>query len=186
MKARFPGVKARMAVLLSAAVLLAGAAAFASELFGRYRWANEVLESIEPRYARLKGLEAVGDEILRNRALVDAGLARIAHPADSEVGRVGTDLQQRIRRIADDHDVRVSGSQILAPRADNGFMAISVTATMDGETQALGTFVLALASEEPPIIVEKLLVQAPRPTRRGEVNTRVTAQATMSVIRLLP
>lgn len=186
MTIRFPGARARMAVLLSAVIMFAVVGFFASELLSRYRWANEVIASIEPRYARLIGLEEVGDAVLTSRVRVDVALARVAYPAEIEIGRIGTDLQQRVRRIADEHDIRVSGSQILPLREEKGFVVVTVNGTMDSEVDALGTFLLALADEQPPIVVEKLLVQAPRPGRRGEVNTRVTVQSTMSVIRLLP
>jgi hypothetical protein len=63
---------------------------------------------------------------------------------------------------------------------------ITVAGTLEGETGALAAFLLALAAEEPPILVEKLAVQAPRSRRRGEVNVEVNAQANMSVLRLMP
>jgi general secretion pathway protein M len=117
---------------------------------------------------------------------VEAALTRVAYSADTEIGRVGTELQQRIRRIADEHDIRVAGTQILPLRDENGFVVVTVNGTIESEVDALGAFLFALADEQPPIIVEKLLVQTPRQQRRGEVNTRVHVQATMSVIRLLP
>lgn len=186
MNARFPGAQARFVVVLAIALLLALAAVFASELISRYRWAHETLETIEPRYARVKGLQQIGDDIRTRRVEMDIALERVAHSADVEIGRIGTELQQRIRRIADELEIRVSGSQILPAREENGFVVVTVSGTMDGDTDALGAFLVGLSDENPPIIVEKLLAQAPRPGRRGEVSGRVTFQANMSVLRLLP
>ncbi len=186
MRGRFPGVRARVVVVLTAAILAVGAGILVSELASRYRWANDTLDVIEPRYARLQGVQHKGAEIHTRRAEVEAALARVAHPADAEIVRIGTDLQQRVRRIADELDIRVSGSQILPARDKDGFIVVTVAGTMEGETDALGAFLVGLADEEPPVIVEKLVAQAPRPGRRGEVNTRVNFQANMSVLRLLP
>lgn len=186
MTSRFPGRVARVVVVTSAIIALLVLAVSAAHLLGQYRLATETLHAIGPRHARLAGLQTAGPDIVAGRAAADQGLLRIAHAADVELARIGTALQQRIRHLADEHHLRVSGSQILPPRNEQGFNVITVTATMDGEPGALATLLLALASEAPPVVVQRLTVQAPRQGRRGETSTHVIVQAHMSVIRLSP
>jgi len=186
-KRYFPGRQARLVavLLLVPVVLLAGA--WAAELSGRIWRMAEVRADIEPRYARLAGIQARGEDIVAaDRAAAD-WLSRRAYPADTDLGEIGTELQQRLRQLAEAADLKVAGSQILPAREEQGFSVITVAGTLEGETGALGTFLLALAAEEPPILVEKLAVQAPRSRRRrGEETAQINAQANMSVLRLMP
>ncbi|MBA4742637.1 MAG: hypothetical protein H2060_08015 [Azoarcus sp.] len=157
---------------------------FAFELASRYRWASDTLEMIEPRYARLAGVQRAGDAIVKRRQDASEALARFAHAPDTEVPRIGTDLQQRIRRIAEEYDVRVSGSQIMPAREEGALMTISINASMDGEVGAIAELLASLEAEQPPVLVDSLRVQAPRARRRGDIENRVSVQSTLSVLRL--
>lgn len=186
MRRYFPGRQTRLVVVLLAVPVLLLAGAWAAELSARVWRMADVRADIEPRYARLAGILARGEDIVAaNRAAAD-WLSRRAYPADADLGEIGTELQQRLRQLAEAADLRVAGSQILPAREEEGFSVVTVAGTLEGETGALGTFLLALAAEEPPIVVEKLAVQAPRSRRRGEESAQVNAQANMSVLRLMP
>lgn len=186
MISRYPGRHARIvaAGFLALALLLAGL--FLSELIWRYNWANTTLDSIEPRFARLTGIEAVGEELISRHARAASDLTRYAYPADVDVGRAGTDLQQRVRSLADEYGINVSGTQILPPREEAGLLLVGVTGAMAGDIGSVGRFLLRLETEQPLVIVEKMLAQAPSSRRRGQVEGMLTFQFTFSAVRLLP
>lgn len=187
MKEMFPGSNARLVAALMLALIAAVVVAFAAELGSRYRWANDTLDTIEPRYARLAGLVDAAGPILARNSEAEGELARLAHGADVEIARLGTDLQQRIRRIAAETGVGVTGSQILPTREEGGVMVVTVAGTMNGEIGAIAELMLRLESEVPPVFVEKMLVQTSRTRQRGaEPSSDTVVQATMSVLRLQP
>jgi general secretion pathway protein M len=184
---KFPGQRARAVAGLCLAVVVLAAAAVVGEI-GARAWRETGLRAdIEPRHARLSGVLERGDAILAAGIEASAALGRLAYLPDADIGQIGTDLQQRIRQLAESAELRVAGSQILPVREKDGFSVVTVTGTLEGETGALGAFLLALAAEQPPIAVEKLAVQAPRMIRRGaENNASVSIQMNMSVLRLAP
>ena len=186
---KFPGQRARVVAGLCLAALVLVATVTVGEIAARIWRATDVRADIEPRHARLSGVLERGDAILAAGTAASAALDRLAYPPDADVGQIGTDLQQRIRQLAESAGLRVAGSQILPVRESDGFAVVTVTGTLEGETGALGAFLLALAAEAPPIAVEKLAVQAPRAIRRvGDTNANasVTIQINMSVLRLAP
>lgn len=186
MKARFPGAQARLVALMLVTLVGVLAALWAWELASRYRWAHETLDGLTPRYARLAGILEAGIFIRARGREANEGLLALAYGPDVEVPRIGTDLQQRIRRLAEEVGVRVSGSQIQPVREHDGFLVVGVTATMDGEIGEVAEFLSRIENENPPLIAEKFLVQAPRAVRRGEIATRVSVQITIGALRLMP
>lgn len=185
MMKQLPGSSARLVAALCLAPLLLLGGFWVAELTTRILRMAEVRAEIEPRYARLSGILAQGDGILAARQATEGWLSRHAYPASTDVGEIGTGLQQRVRQLAEAAEVRVAGSQILPLREESGFGVITVTGTLEAETGALAAFLAALAAADPPIAVEKLAVQARR-ARRGQESDDINAQVTMSVLRLAP
>ncbi len=181
----FPGRQARWVavLLLLPVVVLIGA--WTVILTSKVWEMAEVRAEIAPRYARLSGIQSRGDDMVAAQRAAEAWLSRRAYPAAADTGEIGTELQQRLRQLAESAELRVAGSQILPTREEQDFSVITVSGSLEGSTGALATFLHTLATEEPPIMVEKLAVQAPRSRRRGEESADVNAQATMSVLRLL-
>lgn len=182
---RFPGRQARMVAVLMLGSLLLMVGLWIGELVARTWRMAEQRAAIEPRYARLAGVFERGEAIVAAGRQVTEALAQLAYPATDDVGEIGTELQQRVRQLAEAAELRVVGSQILPVREEQGFTVVTVTGTLEGETGALAAFLAALAAEQPPIVVEKVAVQASR-ARRGQLSGDINAQASMSVLRLAP
>lgn len=183
---RAPGKRARVLLALMAFAALTVLGAVSAELAGRYRWADDTLQGIEPRYARLEGLTEVGPQLLTSHARAQASLSAAVYPVDADGARVGTDFQQRVRQIAQSSGMRVAGTQILPVRAQEGHSLVSVSATLNGDAGALGDFLTTLEAERPSVVVERLIIQGPRAGRRGEVDGMLTVQMNMSVVHLSP
>lgn len=177
--ARF--VVATTAVLLIAAVLLV-----AYVLTDALAQAQRPLAAIEARYARLAGLKEVRAQIESEVAEVAQTLSRHAYPAASGTDRIGTDLQQRVRRIAESAGMGVTGSQILPVRTLTGFSNIPVAVTVEGSLDGLRTMLLGLRQETPSILVDSIVIQnrAHRRARTAPMEERLTAQMNLSVVHL--
>lgn len=185
---RFPGRNARLVVGGMLAIVLAGVLVVAYVLTSRTFWARDTLAMIEPRYARLAGLREVRPDI--EAALVDVRktLDRHAYPAATADDRIGTDLQQRVRRAAESAGLSVSGSQILAVRPATGFVHVPVSVTVEGTLEGLRSFLASLDAESPAIQVDNLVIQSAfRRRARGAVDDqRLTVQMNLAAIHLLP
>lgn len=179
-----PGREARWTAGMLLLLLLACLIAFMVELHGRYQWATSELDDIEPRYARLKGIEGVGGDIVAAVADAEQWLQAFAYPSGEDRARIGTELQQRIRQVGDTHGIGFAGSQILPVREEADFAIVSVRGTMEGEVPAFLAFMSELKELRPPVLFEGLVMQAPRQGRSGESGARVNVQASMYVMVL--
>jgi general secretion pathway protein M len=151
----------------------------------RYGWARQTLEDIEARYARLLGLRDAAPRLQQTLAQTVAVLDRHAYPIDTGADRIGADLQQRVRRIAEATSVAVVGSQILPPRSVAGLEIIAMAATFDAEVGSLRDFLLALSAEKPSIQVDSLNVATTR-QRGAATGSKVRVQINVSAIHMLP
>ncbi|MCK0511884.1 type II secretion system protein GspM [Aromatoleum buckelii] len=151
----------------------------------RYSWATQTLAEIESRHARLLGLRDAAPRIKAALAESLTVLERHAYPAEIGSGRVGADLQQRVRRIAEAAGVTVVGSQILPPRETAGVELVPLSATLDADTNGLADFLLALPVERPSIQVDNIEVTSSR-QRTSAAEGRIRIQINVSSIRLLP
>lgn len=184
---RFPGRNGRLVVGFSLLLFAVVLAVFASLLHQRMSWAQETLASIEPRYARLLGLGAVGVQILVGVDETSADLARYAYPATVDRQRIGADLQQRVRALAEEAGASVVGSQILPARTQGGFDQIPLKITVNGALEGIRELLLSFERETPVILVDHLqLNAAPRRARRGEAPApvRLVGQIDLSVLHL--
>lgn len=184
---RFSGRNGRLVVGFSLAVAVLLLGLFALQLHQRMNWAQETLASIEPRYARLLGLGMVGVHVLTGVDEINTDLARYAYSADVDAQRIGTDLQQRVRALAEEAGVSVVGSQILPARVHRGFAQIPLKVTVNGNLEGIRELLLGFEREAPVILVDDLQINAaPRRSRRGAppAPERLVGQIDLSVLHL--
>lgn len=179
----FPGRRARITMGLFAALLCGGLVFVATELAWRYGWAAESLDHIEPRHARLAGLVAREAELQSAREAVRAQLALYTHDESTQADRLSTELQQRIRRMAEASGMSVANSQILPVRTETGIEEVPVMVTLEGDSEGLRTLLLQLESERPLLQVSAAVLQ---PSRGRGQGGRVLAQLTITALHLLP
>lgn len=181
---KFPGKRARTSVLIGILALIAVLVPVVDQFVFRYSWARDALDDIETRHARLLGLQQAGGKIEKALAESRAQLARHAYPAGNGADRVGADLQQRVRKLAEVAGLNVVGSQIMPARQAEGFEVISLGATLDAEMSGLRDFLVALAAEQPSIQVDTLSITLPRQRGRAD-DGKVRVQIQLSAIHLL-
>lgn len=156
---RFPGKRARGVVGAVLVVLLVLTGLFVHELLWRYDWANGRLRDIEPRHARLEGLIGEEARLLASAQQLSAQLARQVYPAEMSVERVGTDLQQRMRQLADRHGVVTRQSQVLALREGGAVDQVPLSLLLEADSETLLLLLLDLAREEKIIHVNNVVIQ---------------------------
>lgn len=172
-----------LVLVISVTVLLG------SLLMDKLVWAQETLEVIEPRYARLLGLSDVGPTLDTALQDVRGSLERRAYPSSISPERIGTDAQERIRSMAESAGLAVSGSQILPVRTHQGFVQVPLKVTVDGDLESLRKFLAAADTAMPVVLVDNLQVASVvRRARRGvaEPPQRLNVQLSLSVLRLQP
>lgn len=177
-----PSAEAWLVVAVSSALLLGLAASGVYALAGALRGQRDSLDEVQARYARLEGLRAAAPAIARSLVEVEETLARHAHPAADGADRLGTDLQQRARRVADEAGMRVTGSQILPARTSGGLSRVPVTLTVEGSQEALRGMLLGLGEQRPTVLVDGLVVQ--RGDETAPYAPPLTVQLDLSVLQL--
>lgn len=172
------GLVTAVAGLLLCLPLLA-AAAF---LVSKYNWAEQRLAELEPRYARLLGLEGSRNDLARALADTSAMMTLYVYPVSQDVSQAGNDAQQRIRNIATTAGLSIVSSQVLPPKVENLFDRIPLLVRLEGELPALQAALVVLAEQSPAINFEGITVQTVGAVK-AEVPQRLSIQFNLFVLR---
>ena len=149
-------------LLLWGLLLLAALAVAATQLWNKHRWAVDQLADIEPRYARLAGLRESDARIEElDRELAD-NLGRFVYTTEGDPAQVGNAALQRVRELAATAQLRVTSSQVLAPRETAGFHRVGLNLVVEGDWEPMLQFLQALARQRPMIYSERMQL-----SRRG-------------------
>ena len=172
----------RLLQVLVALVLLGGVAAFA---VSEHRWAQARLAEVEPRHARLLGLQASAASL--EAALVErrAALARHAYLSSQDIARAGSDAQQRSREVFAKAGLEVSSTQVLPAKAVAGYDRIPVVLRLEGEMAALHNALALLPAQSPSLFLEGFNVQTVG-VPRADAAPRLNIQANLFVLRVRP
>ncbi len=125
----------------------------------RHMDAQERLDALEPRHARLLGLEAQKAEIAA--ALQKAGEARTQYiyPAGQDASLTGNAAQQKVRDIFGAAGLQVSSSQVLPAKEDKGFDRIPLNVRAEGDLLAVQSALAVLNSQLPLVLIDDLEIQ---------------------------
>ena len=172
----------RNALLLAfaAAVLLGGAVAY---VIAKHREAQSTLAELEPRYARVVGLQASALELEKALAERKALLARRAYLSSQDVARAGSDAQQRAREAFTKGGLEVSSTQVLPAKAVEGFDRIPVVLRLEGDLAALQSALVALPAQSPTLFIDGFNVQTVG-MPRAEGPQRLNIQVNLFVLRV--
>jgi general secretion pathway protein M len=169
-----------VALALAAVVLIGGAAAF---VVSKHVWASERLAEVEPRYARLIGIEASAPALDAALAQRRALLTRHAYLSSQDVAQAGSDAQQRAREIFSKAGLEVSSTQILPAKAVDGFDRIPIMLRMDGDLSALQSALVVLPGQSPSLFVEVFNVQGTS-VPKSDAPPRLSMQVNLFVLRV--
>lgn len=170
-----------IALVLGAVVLIAG---FATYVVTKHVWAQEQLAQLEPRYARLIGIEASGgamDAALTERRVL---LARHAYLSSQDVAKAGSDAQQRAREIFTKAGLDVSSTQVLPAKTVEGFDRIPVVLRVEGDLSALQSALVVIPAQTPSLFIEGFNVQTMGMPAKNDAPQRLAMQVNLFVLRV--
>lgn len=115
-----------------------------------------------PLIARLKGYELAGEQIEEAEALAVLTMEQFAFVSGPANDQVGAELQQTLRQYAEDANLTVRGSRLVAVSDDKtapeGFDLLKVQLGIIGDPQGLITFLSDVYQHSPFLKVTKLSI----------------------------
>ncbi len=175
--------RARVSVALTVLVLFLPLMLVASWVINKHHWAEEKLGELEPRYARLLGLQNAADQ-LQSAANAAAGrLEQYAYPGGQDATQVGNAAQQRARKIFEEAGLTVVSSQVLAPTVEKGYDRLSISFQLEGMLPAVQAALIALAAEKPVLSVKSMILQSVGLAKDGAA-PRMSCQITVFVLHV--
>jgi general secretion pathway protein M len=174
-------IEKRAAQLVIALGLLIPLGFAAYWVFQKHQSTKQRLLDMEPRHARLLGLDAQRQEL--DKALLQVQQARrhYFYPAGQDASQAGNEAQNRIRDVFSGAGLQISSSQVLPAKVEKGFDRIGLTVRAEGEWLALQTALVILPTLTPIVTLNDLEVQLLGGPAGGP--PRLAAQFNLSVLR---
>lgn len=172
-------------LVLFALVLLLPLGVLGAYLVAKYNWAEAKLAELEPRYARLLGLEASKAKMAAAMAASTQLISRFVYPSTFDISQAGNDAQQRIRDITTSAGLSILSSQVLPPKSESRFDRVPLAVRLEGELPALQAALVVLSSQTPAINFESFAVQTYGAVR-ADVPQRLSIQFSAFVLRAKP
>ena len=174
-------IEKRFAQLVIALGLLIPLGFAAYWVFQKHQATKLRVLDMEPRHARLLGLDAQRQEL--DAALLQVQQARRQYlsPAGQDASQAGNEAQTRIRDVFSGAGLQISSSQVLPAKVDKGVDRIGLTVRAEGEWLALQTALIILPTLSPIVTINELEVQLLGGQAGGP--TRLAAQFSLSVLR---
>ncbi len=175
----------KIALTVSLLAVLAVLALAGLYVLQKHNWAQTRMADLEPRYARLLGLQTQQAELAQTAAAAQALLAQQSYPAAQDASQAGNDAQQRIRSIATAAGLEIVSSQVLASKPEKDFDRIPLAVRAEGPLLALQTALVALSGQSPRLVVDGLNVQTIGAVK-ADVPQRLAIQFSFFVLREHP
>ena len=154
-------------------------------VFQKHQWAQNQLAALEPRHARLQGLQESAQNLANAEAQTRALVAQYVYGANQDASQVGNSAQQRIRDIFTAAGLQIVSSQVLAPKVEKSVDKIPLSVRIEGDLIALQSALAVLSSQTPAIIVNGLNVQT-MGTVKADAPQRLAGQFDVFVLRARP
>ncbi|MDR0224941.1 MAG: type II secretion system protein M [Burkholderiaceae bacterium] len=192
-----PKLTPRQWLLLSvlALAVIVPLALLGSWVYGKHLWAQEQLATMEPRYARLVGMQAQSDDI--QKALEDIATVKAQHvyPGEQDSTQTGNAIQQRLRALLDKAGLSVVSSQVrpASESEDQGqvqgpYERISVSMTAEGNWPAIQLALLSFREVSPTVWLDDLQLNllGSLEGNNPRAAPKLSAQFTFSILRSKP
>lgn len=175
---------ARSVLQAATLVLLCAPVAFAGWwVWQKHLWAQKQLEQLEPRHARLLGLQASKDTLAQAEDAAKTQLARQVYPATQDAAQAGNDAQQRIRTLFADSKLDIASIQVLPPKEQKSFDRIGVMLRVEGDLVGIQNAMTLLETQSPTVWIEAAAIQTIGAVKPKSAQ-RLGAQFTLFVLRI--
>ncbi len=166
-------------------VLVALLASGAYVVYQKHQWAAQQLLDLEPRYARMLGLQRASATTQKSEQELLGVVTRYSYPAGMELTKAGNDAQQRVREAFSKSGLDVLSSQVLAPKQDKLFERIPLSLRAEGELAALQSALILIRSGGPVVLVDSVAMQTIG-VFRPDQSPRLAIQLELFVLRAKP
>jgi len=142
------------------------------------------IERLEPRIARMQGLQGYEAQLRVSAERVAKKTARLAYATTDDGTTVATSLQSTLRQILIDAGLSVTNSQVLQPREEGVFETVGLKLTVNGDLAGLDEALRAIAQYRPALLIESLDVLPVRVSRRRKDPAQQNVNATLQLFSL--
>ena len=151
----------------------------------KHVWAQEMLAQLEPRHARLLGLESQRAEIAGALERAAALRGQYIYPAVADEALTGNQMQQKVRDTLTAAGLQIISSQVLPAKEEKGFDRIRMVVNTEGEILGVQSALAVLSSQQPVIILDELniTVQGSLANNNPKLPSRLAAHFSLSVLR---
>lgn len=154
-------------------------------VWSKHTWMRDNLARIEPRHARLMGLEAQASDVTGTLQRAQALRAQYVYPATQDDAQTGNLAQQKVRSIFESAGLQVISSQALPSKESKGFDRIPLSVRVEGEMLAVQSALAVLGGQQPAIFLDDLNIQLVGALNQANnrVAPKLAAQFNFSVLR---
>ena len=156
-----------------------------SYVWHKHQWAQNEMNRIAPRYARLEGLQQHAQELDERLAATQQQLAQYVYPADVDATQAGNDAQQRVRSVLGAAGLTVVSSQVLPTKVDQGFERISLVVQVEGELIHLQSALAVIPGLTPVVLIDGINAQISG-VQRADRPQRLAVRLSLSVLHVKP
>ncbi|PUA98806.1 general secretion pathway protein M [Acidovorax sp. 107] len=174
-----------MLLLLMLGVVLAALAGGGYYVYDKHQAAAKRMEEMEPRHARLQGLQGSVDVLERAQAEAQGLVAQYVYPAETDANQVGNAAQQRVRNLFTAAGLQIVSSQVLPAKAEKNYDRIPLAVRAEGDLLALQGALVGLSGQTPVILVRGMSLQTIGSVR-ADTPQRLAVQFDMLVLRGRP
>lgn len=147
-------------LLVLAALVCIAVAWGAWSLSNAHHQAVQELTSLEPRYARLAGLQQGGDLFSQDDAELAENMAQFVYPAEQDSAQLTNRVLQQVRELAAARELSVTSSQTSEPQGDEGFDRIGFYFTVEGDWAGIVGLLDDLSEQTPAVYYRQLQMSA--------------------------
>lgn len=166
-------------LLIATLVALAG-----QWVWQRHQAWQQLLQTLEPRIARLEGLAGSREPLQQAVQQTERDVLRHAYASTRDASQAANDAQQRVRELFSRPGLDLLSLQVLPARTATAFDRIPIAARVDGELAVLQATLAALPTLSPSVFVEGFALQG---ASAGEAAApRVVAELQLYVLRVRP
>lgn len=151
----------------------------------KHVWAQLRMVEIEPRYARLKGLDLQRVDIEEALALATQMQSAYVYPADQTAVQTGNAVQQKVRDLLTAAGLTVVSSQVLPAKSEKGFDRIPLSFRAEGEMLSVATALAVLGEQLPVLLLNDVEVrnQGNLQSMNTKIAPRIGLQLSLSVLK---
>ena len=125
----------------------------------QHQWVAENLARVEPRHARMLGLQAQQAELAQSLQNATALRQQYVYPVSQDEAQTGNLAQQKVRGILSAAGLQIISSQVLPPQEGDRFDSIPLSVRAEGDMLALQSALAVLSSQQPAIFLDELGIQ---------------------------